>query len=171
MSASADPYSYEGRLRVYNGLYRIYREEGIFFGWSRASYRRAFDKYVVQEPRTLPNPHTLRFFDNWSWAPTEYRVSSPTTGPLTGRAGMREAQLRSFFANERHVFQRVLGVGGNGLAAHFKDRGPLNTDDPARDFVVKVALTSWNSDDIIHEKRSKKTLECNGFLLFIFPPQ
>ncbi|KAI0514975.1 hypothetical protein F5B22DRAFT_211034 [Xylaria bambusicola] len=173
MAGVPDLNSFEVRLRVSNEVYRRYRIDGddnTSLNPRSPSYRQLYDKYVVQSPRPLPNPNTLRFFDNKRWNPEDYTVGSDTNGSQTS-AARRKDELIAYFGEQRCVFQRILGVGGNGLAAHYKDRGPSNTDDPGRDFVVKIALKGWQSGQLDHEREMLRKVKGSAHCIQAIDPQ
>lgn len=128
----------------------------------------------------LPNPDRLLFFENQDWTPQDYTVPFDSGAAINQQANNNASQnsnnasqnsnnagwssrglqgqaryneMQTYFTQPRYVAQKVLGFGGNGLAAHFRDRGPDDTDVPGRDIVIKVALPGWSSNMIVKEKK------------------
>ncbi len=169
VAMSVDSQSFEARLRVRNETWRNYRVQGTCAFPSSATHERLYRRHCIQNPRPLPNRNSLHFFDNWKWTPRLYETTANTVGEIhrlsdfdpifnqrSANAQARYRELTAYFGDPRYAVQKVLGMGGNGMAVHFKDRGSSSTDDPGRDIVVKVALDDWQSDAIVEEKNSKK---------------
>ncbi|KAI1369952.1 hypothetical protein F5Y08DRAFT_347477 [Xylaria arbuscula] len=154
-------------LLIHNGVYREYRQTGYFPDLGNPTIvNNLRQEHVIQNRRQLPNPHPLRFFlHNNSQSLPRYEVHS-----TANRDPALETDLRAFFQGERHVFQRVLGVGAGGLVAHFRDRGPSHDDDPGRDFVVKVGRNGWNSDSILREKMMMRKVKGSAHCIQAIDP-
>lgn len=70
----------------------------------------------------------------------------------SAQARERYRELTTYFGQPRYAVQKVLGIGGHGMAIHFRDHGPVGVHDIGKDFTVKVALEGWQSDEIVEEK-------------------
>ncbi|KAI3330045.1 hypothetical protein F4824DRAFT_516098 [Ustulina deusta] len=181
---SVDSQSFEARLRVRNETWRDYRVQGTCAFPSSATHERLYRRHCIQNPRPLPNRNSLHFFDNWKWTPRLYETTANTVGEIhrlsdfdpifnqrSANAQARYRELTAYFGDPRYAVQKVLGMGGNGMAVHFKDRGSSSTDDPGRDIVVKVALDDWQSDAIVEEKNMMKKVKGSAHCVQIIDPE
>lgn len=131
------------------------------------NYRR-FGNYEYQDesvPTELPNPEPLLFFENIPWTPAPYQLpfdsfkNTPDPDVDEGQylrweqVHQQYNEMRTLFGQPRYTAQKLLGAGGNGLAAHFQDHGPENTNVPGGDIVVKGAVNPRQQTMIDKEKK------------------
>ncbi|KAI1272840.1 kinase-like domain-containing protein [Xylaria sp. FL0933] len=185
MSAdSDDARSFEGQLVVSNETWKSYRITGATAYPSSAVTDQLYEKHVVQNPRPVPNPHTLLFFENWKRRPNAYTAAhdsgkqiarltdlDPTFNRRSAEAQKRYREVVKYFGEPRYAVQKPLGMGGNGLAIHVKDNGPLSTVNPGRDIVVKVALAEWQWDPMVGEKKMMRKVKGSAHCVQIIEPQ
>ncbi|KAJ8119525.1 hypothetical protein ONZ43_g3539 [Nemania bipapillata] len=186
-SASSDMSQATGLLwqQVQNQLWRNYREQGDYANPSRTvrdNWYNDFGTGVIVPP-LLPNPNTLRFFDNYLWDQNPYDAAAPSANSLVSpaladpdpdnnsRAQRRYNEVRDYFGRPRYIAQRALGYGGNGLAIHYRDRGPQNGNDPGRDIVIKVALNGDQSDSIVREREMMRKVKGSAHCVQVLDPQ
>ncbi|KAI0966215.1 hypothetical protein F4678DRAFT_450478 [Xylaria arbuscula] len=173
--------SFEGELRVRNELWRNYRIDGSHAFASSADHNRIYSQHVRRNPRLLPNPDTLHYFENHALrihpflhgAGSGRRLdrSSNHLSQHSSRAQGQYRELVAYFREPRYVVQKTLGIGGNGLAVHFLDRGPSGTENPGRDIVIKAALAGWESENIEDEKRMMRKVKGSAHCVQIIEPQ
>ncbi|KAI1310679.1 hypothetical protein F5Y03DRAFT_345215 [Xylaria venustula] len=172
--------SFEGELRVRNELWRNYRIRGDHTDPSTADYNRIYS-HVRRNPRLLPNPEPLLFFQNrvphilpylqGAGSGQELVGSSNRLSTHTKKAKGRYGELVAYFGEPRYVVQKPLGIGANGLAVHFLDRGPFGTESPGKDIVIKTAVEGWQCDNIEDEKRMMRKVKGSAHCVRIIEPQ
>ncbi|KAI1173504.1 hypothetical protein F4777DRAFT_580853 [Nemania sp. FL0916] len=168
--------AWESYLHAINEAWQRYRVDGediLEADWDRL---QQFFRNPANHPPIL-NINTLPFFDTLRWRRYRYLVAphsdfdpQPPGAPPT-RAQRRYQNMLAYFTAPRLVSQRPLGVGGNGLAVHFRDNGPQPSAGPARDIVIKVALSGWQSDDILQEKAMMRKVERSAHCMQTIPPR
>lgn len=151
-------------LQVRNYLWRRYRVDGRNPRGTKQADAAAQNHFAQHDYPPLPDEGTLLFFEGRDWPRNQYRLPFSSGGKINAQgynndsrrgqdASARYHELRAYFGEPRYAAQKILGIGGNGLAAHFIDRGPDNADMPGRDIVIKVALGGWKSDMLASEKK------------------
>ncbi|KAI0429359.1 kinase-like domain-containing protein, partial [Xylaria sp. FL1042] len=184
MSADSGELSFKEQLIVSNEAWRGYRITGADAYPGSAARRKIYREHGIKNPRPIPNPNTLLFFENWKARPNPYLIAHESGAQINRstninpRLNWRSAQgqrryrdVTAYFGEPRYAVQKVLGMGGNGLALHFKDRGSLSTANPGRDIVIKVALEGWECDDIVVEKRMMRKVKGSAHCVQIIDPQ
>ncbi|KAI1827049.1 hypothetical protein F4861DRAFT_551861 [Xylaria intraflava] len=156
--------AWENLVWYKNETWRNYRVSGQSLVRSPEEIADIIRRNAENRPQP-PNPRDpLMFFENHRWEPSIYQnygdgeaISratdfDPVLAPESAEAQARYREVLGYFDKPRYVVQSVLGYGGQGLATHFKDCGPDGTEQPGRDFVVKVSLSGWQSNAILREK-------------------
>ncbi|KAI1758237.1 hypothetical protein F4782DRAFT_544575 [Xylaria castorea] len=183
-SGSSVDIGFEDWLQLKNEVWWNYRVKGTSTMRTTAQRQAIYAKYDAGGAPPIPNPDAPRFFENWHWRRSRYLFGQDTgdalnappnenENPNTRNAMIRARyrEINTYFGQPRYLVQKVLGVGGNGIATHFRDHGPDNVDNLGRDFVVKVALEGWQSDEIVEEKRMMKKVKGSAHCVQIIEPQ
>ncbi|KAI8635549.1 hypothetical protein F5Y19DRAFT_469425 [Xylariaceae sp. FL1651] len=149
-----------------NDAYKEYREDGTDLN----DYLERQES-APKAQASRPYSDTLHFFNNKDWSRKSFanpsrgiKIDRATDIDASVNADARRAQdryreLTIYFEEPRYVAQKALGWGGYGLTALFKDKGPDATNEPGRDFAVKIALKGWVSKDLLKEKHMMKKIE------------
>ncbi|KAI0553968.1 kinase-like domain-containing protein [Xylaria curta] len=174
---------WEEYLNLKKEVWWWYRVKGTPTNRTTAQKKAIYTKYDTYGVPTLPSADPLKFFENWHWRRTKYLFGQDTNNALNsqsmdnenlnsrdGRVRERRREILNYFGQQRYVVQRILGVGGNGIAIHFRDQGPHGVV-PGRDFVVKVALEGWQSDQLVEEKKMMKKVKGSAHCVQIIEPQ
>lgn len=153
-------------LHAQNRIWREYRVEGSDIKRSLKNQEALYRHFEEHGNPPLPNEERLLFFENHNWTPQDYRLPFSVGGNFSGQpddiellsrrdteARARYSEMKAYFGQPRYVAQKVLGVGGNGIAAHFIDRGPGNANVPERDIVIKASLIGGFSHTLAREKK------------------
>ncbi|GAP88215.1 putative serine threonine protein kinase protein [Rosellinia necatrix] len=135
-------------------------------------------------PPPSPNRNTPRFFEGRRWTPYAYwvRLKSSTlperATPYDARFHLRAAHAQAqyqqaivHFGPPRYDVVRTLGIGGYGLAIHFRDRGSGGPNETGRDIVIKMALDGWTHDSTVIEKRMLRKVQGSAHCVQIIDPQ
>ncbi|TRX95559.1 hypothetical protein FHL15_003517 [Xylaria flabelliformis] len=186
MSQSSGPivdFNFQEYLGLQSEVWWHYRVKGTPIARNRAQKQAIYARYDEFGAPPIPSADPLRFFENWQWRRSKYLFGQETNnvfdGPSNGnedlntrngRVRARRRELADYFGQQRYAMQRILGAGGNGIAIHFRDQGPHGVV-PGRDFVVKVALEGWQSDELVIEKRMMKKVKGSAHCVQVFEPQ
>ncbi|RWA05654.1 hypothetical protein EKO27_g9455 [Xylaria grammica] len=132
-----------------------------------------------------PNPRSspIRYFDARRRPFQRYKISEANLGGgitltqnprLTEESFYAQKQFRrlvDYFGAPRLVPQRVLGYGGHGMAAHFKDRGDASQNQPPRDLAVKVSLYGRRDDGLVREKQMMRKVKGSAHCIQLIESQ
>ncbi|KAI0483486.1 hypothetical protein F4859DRAFT_528879 [Xylaria cf. heliscus] len=182
-SGSSVEVTWEDWLHLRNYVWRQYRVKGTPTDRNDAQRQAIYERHDRHGPPPLPDPARPAFFENMRWERQRYLWNQDTNNALIGLPGpdqnpdsrdnlvrARHREITTYFGKPRHHVQRILGVGGNGIAIHFKDRGPGHDNDPGRDFVVKLALENWQSDEIVEEKMMMRKVKGSAHCVQVIDP-
>ncbi|KAI0539118.1 hypothetical protein GGR58DRAFT_525336 [Xylaria digitata] len=166
-------WTFEEELQLKNYYWRRYRITGTGVPFDVETFRKRL-RYFRRDgfPIPFPNPGPLEFFKHRRLPQKVYRAAShsgvaidgpndidPLSNRMAASAQRRSRELKDYFGGPRYAAQKTLGYGGNGLATHFRDCGPTGMDDPGRDFVIKIALHSWQDQGLSNEKKMMKKVK------------
>ncbi|KAI0186640.1 kinase-like domain-containing protein [Xylaria flabelliformis] len=174
---------WEQYLGLKSEVWWHYRVKGIPIARNAAQKEAIYARYDMEGIPRIPSADPPRFFENWQWRRTRYLFGKETNnvfdGPSNGnedpnsrngRVRARRREIVDHFGQQRYAVQKILGVGGNGIAIHFRDQGPYGIV-PGKDFVVKVAISGWQSEELVEEKRMMKKVKGSAHCVQIFEPQ
>ncbi|KAJ2987948.1 hypothetical protein NUW58_g4229 [Xylaria curta] len=159
-------------IQMRNALWRDYRINGTPVYESARRVQQIKRRLALDGVPPAPNP--LLFYDHRPWRRKSERYLFNLHGQADDldrrshiggndpqdaltRKLFKQAQL--FFRNERFTYQKALGIGGNGMALHFKDHGINRVNSAGRDFVFKIALSGWQDDGIVFEKKMMRKVK------------
>ncbi|CAJ2510935.1 Uu.00g065600.m01.CDS01 [Anthostomella pinea] len=166
--AVPDPYitSYANALRQDNVKYAHYRTRGLGFktedypGWQHQPVPLLPDMFwlpqiVKQKSNRFPLMRAMlpvqggARLDSFK---TYGDVATSNLSPDVKKAWVRLQTIKEAFETETFKYQKALGYGGNGIAAHYKYED-LNAPQNNRDLVMKAAITGWRSSTLRDEER------------------
>ncbi|TGJ79565.1 hypothetical protein E0Z10_g9213 [Xylaria hypoxylon] len=168
--------TFEQELQGRNEIWRRYRTAGTVANDNYRGRRAVINLFRQNGfPIPLPLPGPSMFFMNHKIRLKRYNLPVNSGAgidlaadidaddqPDAANAQRRYRQLKAYFGESRYVMQKILGFGGNGLATHFRDRGPSSTDDPGKDFVIKIALSGWQNWALTEEMVFGKSKKVKG---------
>ncbi|KAI0408318.1 hypothetical protein F4802DRAFT_594258 [Xylaria palmicola] len=177
--------TFEDHLQVQNEIWRDYRREGKHVVLSPEEIISIQERNSQIADQPLLDPGPLKFFENIKWNIMKYGNAPESSRFFNGQEESTDKRhvegrikyglLLEFFGEPRYEAQRFLGMGGNGVAAHFKDRGDQGTDQPGLDFVAKIAEVdteneTWDSPGLVRERQMMRKVKGSAHCVQIFDP-
>ncbi|KAI2467378.1 kinase-like protein [Annulohypoxylon bovei var. microspora] len=172
------PQTYEEDCQLVSLQFDLFRRAGRIPFWNASavlSYRNEWANTL------LPKPEQPLFWagERFRWDQEKYDIGSndylpdldnpwSASEPRIQRAKDVYNDARKYFEtnNNQFVFHKVLGMGGLGMALHYRYKGV----EPFKDVGVKISRNGWIADDIRREENATRAMQRAAHCIQVIDP-